>query len=194
MCPFAESTLFFSMSRSMSPPSSPTGRSGPSSRVSISNSCLSSIGSPSKALAVSRGRCIWVCWMPSRFLHSPLFFCFVVSPVYLFCGRLGHDLPAWPFFFFGLSSGNGMDEMRLMRMKYEEIMGADKMIVIPRGNKDLETHHTHQVWFNNFAMMLLATVSPTCATSMFVHKYNFFRWNFYRFLFSSSSFFYFLTL
>lgn len=38
-----------------------------------------------------------------------------------------------------------MDEMRLMRMKYEEIMGADKMIVIPRGNKDLETHHTHQV-------------------------------------------------
>lgn len=48
-------------------------------------------------------------------------------------------------FFFGLSSGNGTDQMRLMRMKYEEIMGADKMIVIPRGNKDLETHHTHQV-------------------------------------------------
>lgn len=38
-----------------------------------------------------------------------------------------------------------MTKMRLMWIKYEEIMGADKMIVISRGNKDLESHHTHQV-------------------------------------------------
>lgn len=78
--------------------------------------------------------------MPSRSTFSP--FSFVLSPVYFFCGRLGHGSPAWPFWFI---IRNGMTKMRLMRMKYEDIMGADKIIVIPRGNKDLETHHTHQV-------------------------------------------------
>lgn len=78
--------------------------------------------------------------MPSRSTFSP--FSFVLSPVYFFAVAWGmiHVLGL-----FGLSFRNGMTKMRLMRMKYEGTMGADKTIVIPRGNKDLETHHTHQV-------------------------------------------------